>query len=360
MNLPTTMGERAVPLADGPAPWKPLPSAQWCALLSQFADGNFYQTHAYGAVSWGERNLVHLCIRQDGAVRAIAQIRTARIGRWWGMAYVRWGPCVHRKDGSWDAEAFRAALELLREEFVFRRGWVLRVIPNIFREDAPAGPARQILEQLGFLEHAPQAVYRTARVDLDPPLEIVRKRLDGKWRNQLNAASRNPLRVVEGNDTELFDRFMVLYEEMMARKRFDTTVNVRDFRQMQEHLEPSEKLRVALALHGDQPHAALVVTDVGNTGIYLLGATGEAGLKSKASYLLQWRMMEFLKAQGCRFYDLGGINPEGNPGVYHFKAGMGGSEVRQLGRFEAAPSESARRLLHWAERIRKLLHRLRR
>ncbi|GIX49824.1 MAG: hypothetical protein KatS3mg132_018 [Limisphaera sp.] len=265
--------------------------------------------------------------------------------------------CIGRT-GSWDAGAFRAALELLREEFVSRRGWVLRVIPNVFQEDAHASPARQILEELGFREHAAHAVYRTVRVDLDPPLEVVRKRLDGKWRNQLNAASRNPLQVVEGNDTELFDRFMVLYDQMMARKRFDTTVNVRDFRRMQERLEPSQKLRVALALRDNQPHAGLVTTDVGSTGIYLLGATGEAGLKSKASYLLQWRMMEFLKARGCRFYDLGGINPEGNPGVYHFKSGMGGTEVRQLGRFEAAPSEPVRRLLHWAEKFRGFLRRI--
>ncbi len=36
---------------------------------------------------------------------------------------------------------------------------------------------------------------------------------------------------------------------------------------------------------------------------------------------------------------------EVNPGVYHFKAGMGGIECRQLGRYERAPSAWHRRVL---------------
>lgn len=331
----------------------------WSPLLAEFADGNFYQTWAYGAVSWGRNNLLHLVIRNGQQSRAIAQVRTIRLGRFWGVAYVRWGPCVQRRGEAWDAGAFREALATLAAEFVQRRRWVLRVIPNVFWEDPAAGEAAHVFQELNFHPVGVKAVYRTARVDLTPPLEVVRKRLDGKWRNQLNAAQRNVLQVVEGDATDLFHRFIQLYDAMMERKRFETTVDVRQFARMQEQLLPTEKMRIALATRGDELHAGVVATGVGETGIYLLGATGEAGLKSKASYLLQWRMIEFLKAQGCHFYDLGGINPEGNPGVYHFKSGMGGQEVRQLGRYELAASEARRRLLHWAESLQRLLRRWR-
>jgi lipid II:glycine glycyltransferase (peptidoglycan interpeptide bridge formation enzyme) len=338
---------------------EPLGSGKWSALLAEFADANFYQTHAYGSVSWGEGSLTHLVVRQQEHVRALAQVRQIRLGRWFGVAYVRWGPCARRRGAAWDAAAFRRALAALGEEFVQCRGWVLRVVPNLFRQDSEATIALQTLQALGFERDEVGPAYRTFRVDLTPPLETIRKRLDGKWRNQLNAAIRSGLEIREGNDRQLFREFRALYDEMMARKRFETTVDVADFERMQERLAPGEQLRVALAAGSGRYHAGLVATALGETGIYLLGATGEEGLKSKASYLLQWQMMDNLKSAGWQFYDLGGINPATNPGVYHFKSGMGGEEVVQLGRFERAPSASRRKLLHWAERFQRLWRRWR-
>jgi lipid II:glycine glycyltransferase (peptidoglycan interpeptide bridge formation enzyme) len=338
----------------------PLTPAEWSELLAEFADGNFYQTHAYGSVSWGRTSLTHLVVREADIARAIAQVRQIRLGRWFGVAYVRWGPCARRRSETWNSAAFREALASLSREFVRCRRWVLRVVPNLFQEDEQASTALQVLQETGFQKDEATAPYRTLRVDLRESLEEIRRRLDGKWRNQLNAATRNGLEIEEGNDEALFRRFLGLYDEMMSRKRFETSVDVREFACIQEQLPASEKMRVALAGQSGQLHAGVVTTAVGHTGVYLLGATGQDGLKSKASSLLQWRMIEYLKGAGCDFYDLGGINPEANPGVYHFKSGMGGVEVHQLGRFELSPSEARRRLLHWAERWQKALRRWRR
>ena len=38
------------------------------------------------------------------------------------------------------------------------------------------------------------------------------------------------------------------------------------------------------------------------------------GLNSKGAYLLQWTMIQWLKENGITWYDLGGIDPEGNRG----------------------------------------------
>ena len=38
-----------------------------------------------------------------------------------------------------------------------------------------------------------------------------------------------------------------------------------------------------------------------------------------------------------RWYDLGGIDPEENPGVYKFKRGLNGKEVRAAGPHELRP-----------------------
>ncbi|MCS7089694.1 MAG: peptidoglycan bridge formation glycyltransferase FemA/FemB family protein [Verrucomicrobiota bacterium] len=266
---------------------------------------------------------------------------------------MRWGPCVRPYAEAWDQDAFRTLLDAMVAEFVKRRHWILRVVPYVYETDAEAVMARRILEEMGFKREPNGRCYRTFLVDLNTPSETIRKRLDGKWRNQLNAAERNHLEVVEGTDVEMFHHFVTLYDEMMARKRFETSVNVRQFARMQERLMPHERMRVVLARRNGVWHAGVVASRVGQIGIYLLGATAQDGLKSKASYLLQWRTMEFLKSVGCRMYDLGGIDPEANPGVFHFKAGMGGVESRLLGTFEYAPSVVQKRLLHWLERFQR-------
>src|SRR5208282_2405952 len=71
---------------------------------------------------------------------------------------------------------------------------------------------------------------------------------------------------------------------------------------------------------------------------YLLGATRTEGMKSKGAYLLQWTLIKWLKESGFKWYDLGGIDPEGNPGVYHFKRGFSGADVTQINPLVACDS----------------------
>jgi hypothetical protein len=86
------------------------------------------------------------------------------------------------------------------------------------------------------------------------------------------------------------------------------------------------------------PVAGMVASAMGDSAIYLLGATGDRGLKSKGAYLLQWALINRLKDQGIRAYDLGGIDPQLNPGVYHFKQGLSGMDVCQISPLVASKS----------------------
>lgn len=325
----------ASPLAP-PAVWRvaALTGARWDNALEEFADANFYQTRAYGAVSWGESQLDHCALEDGRGPAGLAQVRIVRTPLLKaGVAYVRWGPCCQRRGEPWSPESFRRMLKTLVAEYVNRRGYLLRIIPHVFAGEPHAGAALECLGECGFEREAEVPAYRTIRVDLSPEPEVIRKRLEGKWRNQLNGAERNGLVVEEGTGDDLYARFLALYDEMMARKQFETTVDVRAFRRIQERLPASQKMLIMISRKDGVPQTALVSTAVGETGIYLLGATSNDGMKSKGSYLLQWRMMNRLRERGCRWYDLGGINPEENPGVYHFKQGFGGQEVHQLGRF---------------------------
>jgi lipid II:glycine glycyltransferase (peptidoglycan interpeptide bridge formation enzyme) len=220
--------------------------------------------------------------------------------------------------------------EALEKEYARKRKLFLRVIPNAF----VGSPRAAVMQSAfcGFGREHPGAhnTYRTLLLDLSPSLEELRKRLDKKWRNLLTSSEKGRLRIVAGSGRDEFRQFCAIYNQMRKRKTFDTTVDIEEFGRIQGDLPECHRMRVLICEDGSVPLAGLVASAMGNTGIYLLGATGDEGLKSKGSYLLQWTLIKWLKENGFRWYDLGGISPERNPGVYHFKRGLSGTDVLQV------------------------------
>lgn len=71
----------------------------------------------------------------------------------------------------------------------------------------------------------------------------------------------------------------------------------------------------------------------------MFAATSIKGRKLYASYGLFWRLMRHCHESGVKFYDMSGIDPKGNPGVYDFKKGTGAHPLEYLGEWEWASSE---------------------
>jgi hypothetical protein len=331
--------------------------AEWNGLLSQFADASLYQTWAYGAVSWSEKTLSHLLLKSGGQVVGMAQFRIVRVPLLSsGIAYLRWGPLCCRRDAAPDPDLLPVLLKAISDEYARRRRLLVRILPNVFREDSAAPAFEAACADIGFQSGTASARYRTIRVDLTPAPELIRKRLDQKWRNQLNAAERNGLTIREGSGDDLFAEFTAIYRELLARKQFDTTVDIDEFARIQRALPEPLKMRILLCEKDGKRLAGLVGAAIGDTGVYLLGATSSEGMKAKGSYLLQWRMMQWLRESGCRWYDLGGINPQRNPGVFHFKSGLGGAEVLQCQSLELSGSPWSSLCVNAAEKARVLLH----
>jgi lipid II:glycine glycyltransferase (peptidoglycan interpeptide bridge formation enzyme) len=258
-----------------------------------------------------------------------------------GFAQLRWGPVCQPKGKEPDGEAVQQVAQALHAEYVQKRGLFLRVLPRAWMQSPPDELLESAFSRYERDSFRSGESYRTFIVDLTPPLEIIRKRLDQKWRNQLNRAERNGLSIREGADQECFQTFFTLYDQMLARKRFASS-DVRQFARIQDALPVSQRMKIFICEENGTPVAALVGTGLGNVGVYLLGATNDVGMKCKAAYLLQWRMIQWLKERGVAWYDLGGINPETNPGVYHFKKGLSGQDVQYLRPFSACGSVASK------------------
>jgi lipid II:glycine glycyltransferase (peptidoglycan interpeptide bridge formation enzyme) len=333
---------------------------EWDKLLWRFEDASIYQSWAYGAVHWGEAQLSHLVLENDSGVVAAAQVRvlTVPIIRR-GVAYIRWGPVCRLRGQPLDPEVLRQMTRALRKEYVEKRHLLLRMVPAVYDDDTFANAWKMLWSSLGLIESTAAPRFRTMRVDLTCPLETLRGNLHQRWRNYLRSAEKAGFTVKGGSTVEFYDQFLGAYREMMARKRFETTVDVALFRQMQVALPEALRMKVFLCQKDGQLFNALVVAAAGDTGIYLLAATSTKGLEAKGAHLLQWRAMEWLKSQGYSWYELGGINPDRNPGVFQFKNGLGGREVRQLAAFEWRGSPLSTVCVSSGERLKSAIRDLR-
>ena len=84
---------------------------------------------------------------------------------------------------------------------------------------------------------------------------------------------------------------------MRKRKTFETTVDVEEFGRIQEDLPECHRMRILICEDRGVPVAGLVASAMGDSAIYLLGATSDGGLNSKGAYLLQWTLIKWLKEQ---------------------------------------------------------------
>jgi hypothetical protein len=329
--------------------------AGWHGLLATFDDANIYQTWSYDEVRGGRKQISHLVLKKNENVVAIAQARLVKLPLInVGVAYVRWGP-LWRCGSERDLENFRQSLRALRNEYACRRGLVLRVYPPLYPEDG--GVLASILGEEGFSLLTTAKPDRTLLLDLTRPLNELRHGLRPHWQRYLKVAERNGLEVIEGDGDELFAAFIQIYREMVSRKAFAQPNDINEFRLIQRRLPAELRMKVMLCSSEGQVVAGLVCSAIGKTGVYLFGATSNAGLKARGSYLLHWKLIEWLKAKGCSAYDLNGINPLTNPGTYKFKSdlcGCNGRDVYFLGRFDACTSAISQACVAGGDQLRMM------
>lgn len=325
----------------------------WQELLLQFDDANIYQSWSYADVSWGPKHTSRLVLKKDGRAVALAQARVLKLPIVnLGIAYLRWGP-LWRCSIQPDEDNFRQAIRALRNEFTCKRNLVLRIFPYLFDND-PVSYSR-ILEEEGFSVAHGLSASRTILMDLNPSLDSLREGMLPHWKRELKVAERKQLEVIEGDEDELFGAFIKIYKEMVSRKRFVEPNDINQFRTIQAKLPKELRMKIMLCKSGDEVSSGLICSAIGNTAVYLFGATSDDGLKSRGSYLLHWKLLAELKQRGIAVYNLNGINPVRNPGTYKFKrdlAGANGRDVRFMGRFESYPGTLGAFCIQSADNIR--------
>ena len=294
--------------------------ADWDRIVASFVDGVIDQTWSYAAACWGEENLSTLVLRQEGEVVAACLtvlLRPPLLAG--GIAHVKFGP-LWRPDAGCDNPAhMRQAAESLRQEYVEKRGMFLRVMPQACA--AHAGLVTHELINMGF-KHEDVADAERFMVALSHPLDQLRAGLKSKWRYHLKKSEQRDLTVDRGADADRLAEFLSLYAAMRERKTFADARALKQLPRIHEDLAVSLKPVTWLCRAGGEPVAGAVVSRVGETALYLFGASNDRGRDLRAGYLLHWSIITQLREDGCGWYDLGGACE--NPGLRQFKSGLVG------------------------------------
>jgi hypothetical protein len=310
---------------------------EWGQILLSFDDANLFQTWEHGAAKWGERNLVHIILKKFDEIVSVAQVwyfKLPILGG--GFAHISMGPLWHLHGRTVDLETIQNMVIALHQEFVVKRGVLLRIYS--YEKDNDKGEKiRQIFETAN-LRRTKEPEDVTMILNLSPNIDQLRKNLRKSWRRQLNKAERNGLKVIEGTNTELFSSLCKIYKEMVNRKKFSHYVqDVNLLENIQKQLPEKLKMRTFLCQSNGEYVGGIAASVLGNTGLGIFSASSnkDLELKLKAPYLVEWKAINWLKDRKVTYWDLRGYDPKKYPGPSYYKAGLCGDIVHFLGIFES-------------------------
>lgn len=326
---------------------------KWAETTAQFLDNNFEQSLAYSQES--ARKIggkpIFLAVRTSSKIIAAASLRVKEVPLIGGnIAYLPSGPMLRQSDAPDSEGQLKTVIEALRDYLVSKGNNILRIRP-VVRADSQVGRHNAVFQEMGFYKSRSAGEVRTLIVDLSPDKDQLRKNLKQKWRNCLNAAEKKELSVEMGQGVEWLERFGGLYGELLERKGFRSALDFDFFGRVEAMAQGRDRLWVLIVSDESGDLAGHVGSLLGDTAVYILGASNNSGRSAKAAYLANWTAMIHAKRNGCSWYDLGGFDPGRNPGVARYKSGMGGLEPTYSGTFEISSRGFGAQVILAAESI---------
>ncbi len=325
---------------------------EWSHYIGMIDDATILQTWDFPRCICPSQKVSRIVLRRNGEICGLAQVRILEIpliSR--GIAYVSYGPVWQKCGTLADIRIFKALIDALKGEYAKRRKLLLRILPSLTTYEEIG--IESVLAENGYVKNSHIPGTRTILLNLDRPLDDIRKSFHSKTRQKLNKAERTSLDIRHGNTDEYYANFLPVYREILTRKNIELPIDAERWGRLLKALPASEKPEVFLVYHEGNVVASMVVcAAMGNTGFPIALGTAHAGLKLNVTVLLWWHVIEWLKESGCVSFDLWGINPETNPGGYRFKRRFGGKEVSRLGVYENCQSRMSGLSVRIAEVLR--------
>ena len=312
--------------------------------IARFAWGDLLQSWEWGDLKaksgWKP---IRVLGEQDGTIVAAASLlkRTLPyIGTLTGnsILYASRGPVLDTND----PELLRAFIDGLKQVARKEGAILLKIDPPVAIEDTKSDANLRAcgfvpVQAAGFGGTQPKCVMQ---LDLEGrSLDAVMASFHEKWRYNIRLAGRKGVVIKEDCGRDDIATFYTILRETTERDGFIVR-SQKYFEDMWDCLAPSGFAKVALAYYEDKPIAGVFNYKFGDKACYLYGASSNTNRNVMAPHLLQWRMIEWAKNSGCKWYDFRGVSPKKGDGDEHleglnrFKSGFSPRFVEYIGEYD--------------------------
>jgi lipid II:glycine glycyltransferase (peptidoglycan interpeptide bridge formation enzyme) len=259
----------------------------------------------------------------------VAQVLTRRLPLGVIVAYAPRGPLVA-------PEHLGAAITALRDALASERCASLLCDPEVPSDQ----DLRRALERAG-IRRSPVYVQpgRTLLMDLGREPEELLAAMKKKTRQYIHKAERAGVVTEETKD---LDRFLAVLRVVAERDRFALHSRAYFARLLSAF---GDRALMLMSRVGDDDAGAMMLARMGDRAWELYGGWSGAHDEARPFYLLKWRAMLRVRAQGARRYDMWGLTERSGAsdprssddplaGVENFKLGFGGEIAEWIGALE--------------------------
>lgn len=298
--------------------------AGWDDALAALPGCSLYQSHAWscyrGAMGWQ----VVRAIARDASHAIVAMVQM--------LVRRRLGLCIIWIPGgpAGDCRLWSASLvELLSNRF----GPLTYCRLNILSErNSHAGDA--LLGGKWRRSYTCLGTGLSLELDLRQTAQERMSAASADWRHNLRRSTKYGLTVERWTSPDAA-QMTAVYREMEDFKGLGQQHSEADLRSMIAGL--GEHLLVFRCLDREGNLLAFRAGGVfRDQGWELLAAATRAARKVSASHATLWALLDAFRERGALTYDLGGVDPVGNKGVFDFKRGTGARSIQYAGEWEWA------------------------
>lgn len=316
----------------------PSASQKWRRFVADSPTGDVLQCMEWGQLKsrtgWSPYTLAVL----DGdriVAGAMALKRPAPLGR--SLIYCPRGPVVDPAN----TPVFECLVDGLRRFARENRAIMLKVDPPVCDQSAAEALRRAGFRpapgaEAGFGGTQPRAVMKTAPLADDDTLLSSFK---PKWRYNIRLAARKGVEITGDTTKADLREFYTLLQETAARDGFSVR-GFGYFEDLWDCIIARGLGRLFLARHEGQPLGGAVNFILGRQCWYVYGASSSHLRNLMPNHLLQWRMLQWARDEGCEVYDFRGValDRPGSAGhldgLRRFKAGFDAQYVEYVGEWD--------------------------
>lgn len=313
---------------------RPVLKNEWDEYWSACAAPNLLQSWGYGQA----KEAIGLCkprrfviSNENNRPIALVQVLTWTLPILGGIARVNRGPLLLINESVDEVQLKIDVLSVLMQEARRQRWWFIQIAPEISDSDF----AYQELIALGLQKKA-NAVWASGLIDLSLSERELYARLNRRWQRTLKKVYNLGVivKAVKFTDELLVD-VLKSYADLQKRNEFEgiDSALIKEMAKCQS-ADCVFDLYIAELVNGSGLSETLgyrLIIRSGCTALDFLVSTNERGRELDANSALYWHAIIQAKENGCRWFDIGGVNENTTKGIAEFKQGLNAAPYKLPG-----------------------------